>query len=157
MNDPEVLKSKFWAAIRAHPTVMLCTGEDSAARPMTAQFQAPSHDVWFFASRRSPMVTATDTAARLIYVGKGHDLFATVRGTMRLDRDPARIDQLWSPAIAAWYKGGKQDPDLALLRFRPQDAEIWLNEFSLVAGIKLLLGADPKREFADTVAKDVRL
>jgi hypothetical protein len=29
---------------------------------------------------------------------------------------------------------------------------MWLNEFSLVAGVKLLLGRDPKADYRDKVA-----
>jgi hypothetical protein len=42
------------------------------------------------------------------------------------------------------------------LRFEPAHAQIWLNESSLWAGIKILLGRDPKREYKNKVA-DVRL
>ena len=51
---------------------------------------------------------------------------------------------LWNPFVAAWYKGGKSDPALALLRFDPQQAQIWLNENSLFTGVN---GAEyPKSE-----------
>ena len=55
--------------------------------------------------------------------------------------------------MAAWYEGGKDDPKLALLRMDPQQAEIWIDASSLVAGIKMLLGADPKKDYTDKVAK----
>jgi hypothetical protein len=43
--------------------------------------------------------------------------------------------------------------DRALLRFDAERAEIWLDGSSLVAGIKLLLGADPKQDYKDKVAE----
>ena len=43
--------------------------------------------------------------------------------------------------------------DLAAVRFTPAEAEIWLNEHSLVAGLKLLMGRDPKQDYDDKVAK----
>ena len=48
---------------------------------------------------------------------------------------------------------GKDDPKLALLRLDPENAEIWLDASSVVAGIKLLFGADPKEDYRDNVAK----
>ena len=60
---------------------------------------------------------------------------------------------LWNPYIAAWFEGGKDDPKLALLRFDAEKAEIWLNENSLFAGVKMLLGADPKQDYKDKVAE----
>ena len=53
--------------------------------------------------------------------------------------------------MAAWYTG-KDDPSLRLLRFDPDGAEIWLNGSSLLAGIKMLVGVDPKQDYQDKVA-----
>jgi general stress protein 26 len=87
------------------------------------------------------------------FPSKGHDLFATVHGRLSLDNDRATIDRLWNPFIAAWFDGGKDDPKLALLRLDAERAEIWLDGSSIVAGIKMLFGADPKREYKNQVAE----
>jgi general stress protein 26 len=63
------------------------------------------------------------------------------------------VERLWNPFVAAWYDGGKDDPELRLLRFDPERAQVWLNEHSALAGIKLLLGRDPKKEYKDKVAE----
>jgi len=76
-----------------------------------------------------------------------------VHGRLSLDNDRATIDRLWNPFIAAWFDGGKDDPKLALLRLDAERAEIWLDGSSIVAGIKMLFGADPKREYKDQVAE----
>jgi hypothetical protein len=39
------------------------------------------------------------------------------------------------------------------LRLDAEQAEIWLDGSSLVAGIKMLLGVDPKESYKDQVAK----
>lgn len=70
-----------------------------------------------------------------------------------MDKDRAAIDRLWNRFVAAWFEGGKEDPKLALLRFDPQEAEIWLDGSSVMAGIKMLLGFDPKESYKDNVAK----
>ena len=63
------------------------------------------------------------------------------------------IDRLWNPFVAAWYEDGKDDPQLALLRLDAECAEIWLDGSSLVAGVKALLGGDPKTDYKDKVAE----
>jgi general stress protein 26 len=63
------------------------------------------------------------------------------------------VDRLWNRFIAAWFEGGKDDPKLGLLRFDTERAEIWEDEWSLVAGIKLLMGVDPKKDYKDKVAE----
>ncbi|OYW97176.1 MAG: hypothetical protein B7Z15_23575 [Rhizobiales bacterium 32-66-8] len=75
-----------------------------------------------------------------------------MHGGLSLDNNPAVIDRLWNRYVAAWYEGGKSDPKLALLRLDPERAEIWLDASSIVAGIKMLLGADPKQDYKDKVA-----
>jgi hypothetical protein len=42
------------------------------------------------------------------------------------------------------------------MRFDPDDARIWFDANSLFAGLKLLLGRDPKTDYQDKVA-DVAL
>jgi general stress protein 26 len=72
------------------------------------------------------------------------------------DNDRATIDRLWNRFAAAWYEGGRDDPKLQLIRFDPAAAQIWLNENSMFAGVKMLLGIDPKQDYRDKVA-DVHL
>ena len=76
-----------------------------------------------------------------------------MHGSLQLDNDRRNIDRLWNRFVAAWFEGGKDDPKLALLRLDAERAEIWLDGSSLVAGIKLLLGVDPKESFKDQVAR----
>ena len=87
------------------------------------------------------------------FASKGHDLFATRPRPAALDNDRATIDRLWNRFVAAWFEGGKDDPKLALLRLDAERAEIWLDASSLVAGIKMLLGVDPKKDYKDKVAE----
>ena len=76
-----------------------------------------------------------------------------MHGSLQLDNDRRNIDRLWNCFVAAWFEGGKDDPKLALLRLDAERAEIWLDGSSLVAGIKLLLGVDPKKSYKGQVAK----
>ena len=89
----------------------------------------------------------------LVYAAKGHDLFASVQGTLKIDTDRAVIDRLWNRYVAAWFEEGKDDPKLCLLRFDPSEAEIWEDASSLVAGVKMFLGMGvPKKDYKDSVA-----
>jgi general stress protein 26 len=154
------LEAKFWKALGADMTVMLGLDgvEDGHARPMTAQFEDDHGPIWFFTARDTALVQAVGKGKRAIatFAAKGHDMFATVHGKVSLDNDREVIDRLWNRFIAAWYPGGKDDPNLALLRLDAERAEIWLNENSVFAGLKLLLGVDPKKSYRDKTA-EVRL
>lgn len=76
-----------------------------------------------------------------------------MNGTLHVDTDRAVVERLWNPFVAAWFEDGKDDPKLCLLRFDADKAEIWLGDSSLLAGIRMLFGADPKKEYKDKVAE----
>jgi general stress protein 26 len=158
MPTPQELERKFWKALKSDMTMMLGLDgvEDGHARPMTAQLEYENHGpIWFFTVKDNTLVQKLGKGNRAIatFASKGHDLFATIHGTVHLDNDRAVIDRLWNRFVAAWYKGGKDDPKLALLRLDPERAEIWGDASSFVAGIKLLLGIDPKQDYKDKVAE----
>jgi general stress protein 26 len=157
MATPEELESRFWKALKSDMTMMVgIVGQDDGhTRPLTAQFEEERGPIWFFTAKDSALVKRLETSNRAIatFVSKGHDLFATVHGELRVDNDRRVIDALWNRFIAAWYEGGKDDPNLALVRLDPDRAEIWLDASSLLAGIKVLIGSDPKKDYKDNVAK----
>jgi len=157
MPTPQELEEKFWKALSSDMTVMLGLAgvEDGHSRPMTAQIEDDRGPIWFFTAKDTGLVEQLRGRDRALmhFVSKGHDLFATVHGTLTLDNDRAAIDRLWNRHVAAWYEHGKDDPKLALLRFDAENAEIWLDGSSLIAGIKTLLGADPKQDYKENVAK----
>jgi general stress protein 26 len=155
------IEEKFWKALKSDMTMMLgLSGVDEGhAQPMTAQLDGDNRQsIWFFTAKDTDLVEAIGARHEAVahFADKGHDLFASLQGDLVLDNDPAVIDRLWNRFVAAWYEGGKDDPKLQLIRFDPDRAQIWLNENSLFAGVKLLLGSDPKKDYKDKVA-DVRL
>jgi len=162
MADAGELQEKFWKAIKSDRTLMLGLAdvEDGLGQPMTAQLDegAERGPLYIFTAKDTDLVQAIDgrTTATAHFVSKGHDLFAHLEGELSTVEDRELVDRLWNPFVAAWFEGGKDDPKLQLLRFQPGHAHIWLNEHSLFAGAKMLLGRDPKEDYKDK-AGDVRL
>jgi general stress protein 26 len=154
-HTPQDLENRLWKALGSDRTVMLglSGAEDGHTRPMTAMIEDARGPVWFFTSRENAMVNALGGGARAVaaFSSKGHDLFASVRGALSIDQDRAVIDRLWNPFIAAWFEG-KDDPDLVLLRLDAEQAEVWLNENDVLAGVKMLFGVDPRKDYEDKVA-----
>jgi general stress protein 26 len=161
MTNAAEIEAKFWKALKSDMTAMLGLSgvDDDHSQPMTAQLddaqqQQTRGPIWFFTSKDVDLVKAMGTGHRafISFSAKGHDLFASLQGELVPDNDRATIDRLWNRFVAAWYKGGKDDPKLQLIRFEPAHAQIWLNENNLFAGVKLLLGKDPKKDYRDKVA-----
>jgi len=156
MTKSTELKAKFWKSIKSDMTLMIGLDgvKDAFPRPMTAQIENDTKGpMWFFTSKEAELAqnVGRGKAATATYASKGHDLFATIHGRLSMDNDPDTIDRLWNPYVAAWFEKGKADPKLALLRFDSERAEIWEDASSIVAGIKILLGFDPKEDFKDKV------
>lgn len=156
MDTPEKLEHKFWKALESDRTLMLGIDgvEDGHSRPMTAIVEGERAPIWFFTGRPNAVVDHLSRNRRAIaaFSAKDHSLFASISGNLVIDNDRAVIDRLWNPFIAAWFDG-KDDPKLVLLRFDAEQAEVWLNENSLLAGVKMLLGGDPKKDYADKTAE----
>lgn len=154
MSTEQKLEEKLWSALSSDRTVMLGLNgvEDGHARPMTALVEGDRGPIWFFTSQSNAVVESLACSDRAIaaFSAKNHDLFASIHGKLSVDQDRQVIDRLWNPFIAAWYDG-KDDPKLVLLRFDAEHAEVWLNESNLVAGVKMLFGADPKKDYRDKV------
>jgi len=154
-HTPQDLENRLWKALGSDRTVMLglSGAEDGHTRPMTAMIEDARGPVWFFTSRENAMCNALGGGARAVaaFSSKGHDLFASLRGALSIDQDRAVIDRLWNPFIAAWFEG-KDDPDLVLLRLDAEQAEVWLNENDVLAGVKMLFGVDPRKDYEDKVA-----
>lgn len=151
------LESRFWMALKSDMTMMLgLVGvEESHTRPMTAQLRGSEGPIFFFTARDNTLVQNLRAESRAIgtFAAKNHELFASVHGRLSLDNDPEVIDELWNPYVEAWFQGGRDDPELVLLRFDADRAEIWENESGLFAGLKMLFGHDPKQDARQHVAQ----
>ena len=155
MPSESEITQEFWKHLKSDRTIMLGVESSGEAQPMTAQIEGDEGGpIWFFTSTDTDLVQTIGAGQSGVayFSAKSHDLFAGLQGELSLSRDRAIIDRLWNPFVAAWYEGGKDDPKLQLIRFDPEHAHIWLNENSLFAGMKLLLGSDPKKDYADKVA-----
>jgi general stress protein 26 len=158
MKNPAELESKFWKALKSDMTMMLGIAgvEEGHTRPMTAQLERDEGGpIWFFTAKDNDLVQRLRGGDRAVatFASKDHDVFAAVHGSLRVDTDRAVIDRLWNRFVAAWYEGGKDDPKLALLRLDPDRGQVWTDASSMVAGMKMLLGIDPKEDYKDKVAK----
>jgi general stress protein 26 len=151
------ITAKFWKALKSDMTVMLGVEgvNHDKTQPMTAQLLDESNYIYFFTTKDNGLVAAMAQNDRAVatFASKGHDLFATIDGRLEMDNDRDKIERLWNPYVAAWYQGGKDDPNLQLIRLDPISAQIWLNENSVFAGFKSLLGQDPKKDYQGKVAE----
>ena len=98
------------------------------SRPMTTQNKTITDDsLWFFMSRSGDPVSEFqgDDQVNVSYANPSSDTYVSVTGTAHVVDDPARKQALWNKAAQAWFKGGVDDPDLALVRVQIEHADYW--------------------------------
>lgn len=144
MADVTELKRDFWKKLEDSPFIMIGL-MDSAQHhiPLTAQLDKDQVDTLFFFAGKDNRL-APGGRAMAHFVAKGHDFFACLDGDIRVDNDFAMIDKLWNNQVEAWFPGGKDDPNLALLRFDIDSAEFWETDMSAGGVLKMLFGGTIK-------------
>jgi general stress protein 26 len=141
MADTNDIKRTLWKKMAASPFVMVGLADGSAhSEPLTAQLDEDQVDTLFFFTGKDNRLAAGGKVMAQ-FVSKGHDFFACLSGTIARDNDFALIDKLWSKQVEAWFPGGKNDPNLALLRLDIASAELWEADVSLTGKVKMLFGA----------------
>jgi general stress protein 26 len=141
-GEPNELKAKFWHAMAQSSFVMLQLDADQdSAAPMTAQLDKDADSaIWFFTGRESRF--ATMGAATVTYQSKGHDLFCRFSGMLSEETSRAQLDKQWSNFVEAWFPGGKDDPNLLMMRMDLGDASIWAGELGVLNTARMVLGLD---------------
>lgn len=98
-----------------------------SSRPMTSQQLDEQGNFWFFTSDVTGFVRhLTDHPnVNVSFSDLEDSLFVSIAGRAELTRDQAKIDELWSPLVSAWFDGGKEDPHLSLIKVHIDTAEYW--------------------------------
>lgn len=171
-ESPEIqLRKKLWKELQSDRTMMLGLQgvADDRTRPMTAQVDLPDGadkddggPIYFFASKEEGVGRDLVEGARAVatFVSKGHGLFAHMHGTLHESKDRAVIDRLWNPIVDSWYKDGKEDPNLILIRFKAARAEVWDSDglgTLKAAALKWAFDVDPGDELKKEHQADVTL
>lgn len=116
------------------------------AWPMTTQNQSIDEDtsLWFFMSRRGEPVQElmADGQVNVAYADPSADRYVSVSGTAAVVEDAAEKHRLWSKMAEAWFPGGPEDPDLALVQVRITHASYWdVKDSKLVQMFKMARAA----------------
>ncbi|MFS0771686.1 pyridoxamine 5'-phosphate oxidase family protein [Sphingomonas sp. 1P08PE] len=151
-DSPQEIAAKFLAKVKESPFIMLGLTDGQHSEPMTARLDDDQPNALFvFAGKDNR--AAKGGAAMVQFVGKGHDFFACLAGTVSQDNDRALIDKLWDNHVEAWFPNGKEDPNLALLRFDVESAELWETDVSLSGRVKMLFGGTITSDESSSHAK----
>lgn len=105
------------------------------SRPMATQQVEFDGRIYFFTRAGSPKVDEVERAqeVNVSYADPQQHRYVSVSGKAHTSRDREKMKELWSPALKAWFPGGLEDPDIALLSIDVERAEYWDTPSSPVA------------------------
>jgi general stress protein 26 len=102
-------------------------GESLRSRPMYTTEMDEAGNLWFFTNEYSEKVKETrlDHHVNLAYSCPKANTYISISATAQLIDNQEKIEELWSPAVKAWFPDGKESEHLALLKVTPESAEYW--------------------------------
>lgn len=127
-NDNAIknLRSKI-KSIRFGMLTTLNDDQRLSSRPMTQQQLDDSGTLWFFLSdtallardiKQHPHINVT-------FAEPADSVYVTISGDADVIKNREKAEELWSPAVAAWFPEGIEDPHLSLIKFNIHTAEYW--------------------------------
>jgi general stress protein 26 len=124
------------------------------SRPMATQPVPFDGSVWFFTAHDSGKVDDVTRQPRVnvAYASSSNESFLSLSGTAHVLNDRARIHELWTPLLRAWFEG-PDDPKVRLLRVDVEEAEYWDTPggkvASLLSMVKAAITGDHDKDMAD--------
>lgn len=102
-------------------------GSALSSRPLTVQQLDDAGSLWFFVSDQESFTRELldNPSVNVSFADVDDHLYVSVSGRAELSRDRVKAEELWNPAVKAWFPQGLDDPHLALLRVNIQAAEYW--------------------------------
>jgi general stress protein 26 len=97
------------------------------SRPMSTQQFEFNGDLWFFTSDNTHKVDEIekDNRVNVAYSKPEDNKYLSLSGKAEVIKDKAKIEELWSPVLKAWFAEGMDDPHLCLLKIPVEQAEYW--------------------------------
>ena len=140
----ELTQEKVVEIMRGEGLAMLtCVSHDGKlhSHPMAPQEVTDDADVRFFIGLQGEQADElrTNPEVNLAFAEAGSWL--SVSGRAVFEENRAKIDELWNDDVSKWFDGGKDDPNLGLIRVVGDSAQFWGQPGGKVASIAELVKA----------------
>jgi len=142
-DSPQEVAAKFIAKVQESPFIMIGLTDGQHSEPMNVKLDDDQPNALFiFSGHDNRIAKGGDAMAQ--FVGKGHDFFGCLAGTVSQETDQATFDKLWDNRVEAWFPNGKADARLN--RFDIDSAELWETDVALSGRVKMLFGGTIKAD-----------
>lgn len=128
-NKQEEELEKLKSIIKDVEVAMLTTNDGGVlrSRPMQTQQAEFDGDLWFFTSSNTHKAEEIekDNRVNVSYAAPEDNSYVSISGTAEIVTDKAKMEELWSPILKAWFPKGLDEPDIILLKVNANQAEYW--------------------------------
>ncbi len=108
----------------------LKTNHGSTCRPMSAIKVCDQGNIWFFSEKNSDKnkEIAENENVQLFFSSPSKSSYLVVNGAAEIIVDQSKIDELWTPIAKIWFKEGKDDPSISIIKVKPTNCYYWDTE-----------------------------
>ena len=105
----------------------LKTDDGSTCRPMSVIKVCDQGNIWFFSEKNSDKNKAilNDKNVQLFFSHPAKSSYLVVNGEAEIILDKTKIEELWTPVAKIWFKEGKDDPNISIIKVTPTTAYYW--------------------------------
>lgn len=115
-----------------------------SGRPMATQQVDEDGCIWFMSDKNSDknQHIQQDDQVQLFYSHTNNYEYLSVFGRAEIVYDLKKIEELWTQMAKTWFREGKDDPNISLIKVTPEDAYYWdTKKNKMVSLIKFAMGA----------------
>jgi len=122
--------TKLKELVNAESICFFCTElshQPITARPMSTQKVDDQGNIWFMSSIRSGKNAEIEQnkTVQLFYSNPSGYEFVSVFGHATIHTEREKIYEMWTPFAKAWFKDGKDDTDISLIKITPKSSYYW--------------------------------
>ena len=126
----DLTQEKIVEIMRSERFVMLTSVSKNDGRlhshPMTPQKVTDDAEAWFFIGLQGELAEDLMETSEVNLAFAEVGSWLSVSGHVEFENaNREKIDELWNDGVAAWFEGGKDDPNLGLMRFVGESAQFW--------------------------------
>ncbi len=127
---------------------LFCTnlknGDGATTRPMAVQEVDEEGNLWFFSDKDSEKndEIKEDNKVQLFFADNSKSTYLVLNGEAEIIIDYKKVEAMWSPLVKTWFKEGKDDPNISIIKVNSKSAYYWdtegnkmINFFKMIASV----------------------
>ena len=130
----------------------LKTDDGSTCSPMSAIKVCDQGNIWFFSEKDSDKnkAIASDKNVQLFFSHPEKGSYLVVNGEAQIILDKTKVVELWTPVAKIWFKEGKDDPNISIIKVTPTTAYYWDTDGNrMINFIKMVASVVTGKNFVD--------